>query len=203
MMPPGLLLPLLAAAISAGRADDSRSEPTRFDVSKPLACNRIVGYEKYIELPNGELTSDDKLLVYFRPLNFKVEPVEKPKPGARYRARFSQDGQIRRKGEKAVLMKKDKILEYEPTFEAPDERIYLTNTVGLKGLPPGEYEYDLILRDDLGAASTLTGSLSFTIIPIPKVAATPKDEGPAGPEGPTGPSVEAKSKKSKKSGRRP
>ena len=63
--------------------------------------------------------------------HFKVEAVEKPKPGHRYQGQVrARTGRIRRKGEKAVpcMKKEDLILEYEPSLrEHRDERIYLVN----------------------------------------------------------------------------
>ena len=208
MNPPiRIAFPVLAALLSTdaipGRAAEAQGDAPKsgrplLEMSKAVACKRIEGYEQFVPLPDASLTSEEKLQVYYRPLNFKVEPVEKPKPGHRYKARFSQDSRIRRKGEKTVLMKKDKILEYDPTFETPSERIYLTNSVGLKGLPPGEYELDIVLKDGLDEGSTATQSLPFTIIPTPKFDPPPKAEGPDEPEGPTGPDPKPKKPKSSK-----
>jgi hypothetical protein len=166
----------------------------QLDMSKAAACKRIEAFEKFELLPDSSLTSDEKLQVYYRPLEYKVE---KPKPGFRYRAKFSQDGRIRKKGEKTVLMKKDKILEYDANFEDPTERIYLVNNVGLKGLPPGDYEYDIILRDELSEGSSATQTISFTIIPTPKVDPAKTSE-PAETKAPT--SSKTTKKTSKKSG---
>jgi hypothetical protein len=177
--------------------EPSKAKRPPLDMSKAVACKKIEGYEKFELLPDASLTSDEKLQVYYRPLEYKVEPVEKPKAGFRYRARFSQDGRIRKKGEKTVVMKKDKILEYDPTFDDPTERIYLVNNVGLKGLPPGDYEYDIILRDELTEGSSVTQSISFTIIPTPKVEPSKTDE-PAEPKSPA--SSKSTKKSSKKSG---
>lgn len=189
----------------AGLQATPRRDGTALEMSKAVACKRIEAYEKYTLLPDASLTSDEKLQVYYRPLHFKVVPVEKAKPGHRYRAKFSQDGRIRRKGEKTILMKKDLILEYEPTFDAPDQQIYLVNNVGLKGLLPGDYEYDIILRDALEPNSSVTQTLSFTILPTPKVEPPPKTEGPDEPEGSTGPATvpKEKSKTPKKSKPKP
>ncbi len=192
-----LVLPFLAALLTLDAGTSGPDRPA-LAMSKAVACKRVEGYEQFVPLPDAALTSDDKLLVYYRPLNFKVDPVEKPKPGHRYRAKFSQDGRVRRKGEKAVLSKKDNILEYDPSFETPTERIYLINTVGLKGLPPGDYEYDIVLRDALDEGSTATQSLSFTILPPPRIDPAPNAEGPAGPESPPGPAPIPKAGKTKK-----
>ena len=197
-----ILAALLSSTVVPSRAtaqgDAPKSGRAALEMSKAVACKRIEGYEQFLPLPDAALTSEEKLQVYYRPLNFKVEPVEKPKPGHRYKARFSQDSRIRRKGEKTVLMKKDKILEYDPTFETPSERIYLMNSVGLKGLPPGEYELDIVLKDGLDEGSTATQSLPFKIIPTPKVDPPPKTEGPDEPEGPAGPDPAPKKPKTSK-----
>ena len=43
--------------------------------------------------------------------------------------------------------------------------IFLRNSFSLKGLPPGVYEYDIILRDELKPDLPATQSLRFRIIP--------------------------------------
>jgi hypothetical protein len=191
---------LMLGWCSLGASQEPSKDKPTLDMSKPVACQRIDGYEKYELLPDASLTSEDKLQVYYRPLGYKVETVEKPKPGYRFRAKFSQDGRIRKKGEKTVLMKKDKILEYEANFDDPTQRIYLINNVGLKGLAPGEYEYDLILRDEQSEGSTVTQSIAFTILPVPKLDPAPKAEGPAEPAGSASPKVP--SKKTKKTSKK-
>jgi hypothetical protein len=180
--------------------EPSKDKPPKLAMSKAVACKKVESYEKFEPLPDASLTSEDKLQVYYRPLEYKVDPVEKPKPGYRYRARFSQDARIRKKGEKAILMKKDKILEFDPAFEDPSERLYMVNNLGLKGLPPGDYEVDIILRDELTPGSLATQTLGFTIIPTPK-AVPQKTEGPTEPEGSAGPKTGSKSsKKTRKTG---
>jgi hypothetical protein len=182
---------LIGGATSFGQ-DAKKANRASLEMSKAVVCKKVEGYEKFVPMPDAAVTSEDKLLVYYRPTNFKVEPVDKPRPGHRYRAKFAQDGRVRRKGEKTVLSKKDLILEYEPFFETPLERIYLVNTVGLKGLPPGDYEYDVILHDGLDEGSTTTQTVAFTIIPIPKVDPVPKKDEPDEPESSPGPKPKSK-----------
>jgi hypothetical protein len=192
---------LICRGPAAEAQQTSKDKRPPLEMSKAVACQRIDAYEQFTVLPNASLTSEDKLQVYYRPLEYKVVPVEKPRPGYRYRAKFSQDGRIRKKGEKTVLMKKDKILEYDPSFDDPTERIYLVNNVGLKGLAPGDYEYDIILRDDLTEGASATQTLSFTIVPVAKFD-PPKTEEPAEPAGSTGSRTGSKTikKTSKKTG---
>src|SRR5260370_12681081 len=69
------------------------TEERGLSMSDAVACRSIDGYERYEVLPRAELTSEEKLLVYYRPLNFKI--VSRADD---YIAHFTQDGQIRRKG---------------------------------------------------------------------------------------------------------
>ncbi|MHC5539873.1 hypothetical protein ACYOEI_16765 [Singulisphaera rosea] len=137
-----------------------------------IACLSIKGYEDYEPLPGPELTSDEKLLVYYRPHGFKVEEAK-----SSYHVHLSQDGQIRRKGEKAVLLRKAKLLDYEFTVDHTPYPIYHRNTFSLKGLKPGEYEYDIILHDLLAKTPPVTQSVRFRVIAAepPKAEESPEE----------------------------
>jgi hypothetical protein len=128
-------------------------------ISGAVACRSINGYERYELLRGAQLTSEEKLLVYYRPLNYKV--VSR---GNEYIAHFTQDGQIRRKGEKEVLLRKKKMMDYEAKNTTPPDQIFIKNSFSLKGLAPGEYEYDIILRDENDPGSTVTQSVKFRVI---------------------------------------
>jgi hypothetical protein len=141
-------------------ANDSSKDTPALKMTKAVACRSIDGYEQYEPLPGGSLTSEEKLQIYYRPLNYKTIQV-----GDEYVNHFTQDGQIRRKGEKAVLRRKKNILDYEGKSRQPPDWIFLRNSVPLKGLPPGEYEYDIILRDENSPAPPATQSVRFRIIP--------------------------------------
>ncbi len=191
-----ILAILIAQAVASAQEKAGPGGPTTparaaaFDMSRAVACRRVDGLERYEPLPEAKLTSEDKLKVYFRPLRYKME---KTKTG--YRAAFTEDGRIRRKGEKTALAKEDKLLEYEARFDATDYQIYLVNTIGLKDLPPGAYEFDITLHDALDAGSEATQTLPFTIVPLPKPdPAASKAAGPGEPEDPPGPVAEPKSK---------
>jgi hypothetical protein len=127
-----------------------------------VACISIAGYEDYEILPDTSLTSEEKLLVYYRPLNYAVK-----KDGSTYRIHLVQDGQVRRRDEEAVLMAKPKILDYEwKGKEPPSLQVYLRNTIGLKGLKPGEYDYVITLHDLLEPGEPVVRqTLAFTVVP--------------------------------------
>ena len=101
-------------------------------MTQPVACRSIDGYEQFERLPGAALTSEEKLQVYFRPVNYKVVHEDDL-----YKIHFSQDGQIRRKGEKPVLRRKKNILDYESKTPHPLGWLFLRNSVPLKGLAPG------------------------------------------------------------------
>jgi hypothetical protein len=128
-------------------------------IAGAVQCRSIDGYEQYQLLRGAQLTSDEKLLVYYRPLNFKVVGR-----GAEYIAHFTQDGQIRRKGEKEVLLRKKNMMDYEAKNTMPPDQIFIKNSFSLKGLSPGEYEYDIILRDENDPGSSVTQSVKFRVI---------------------------------------
>jgi hypothetical protein len=130
-------------------------------MSKAVVCRTIDGYEDYTPLPGAAQTSEEKLLVYYRPLRFRVE-----KNGGLYRAHLTQDGRLRRKGQKAVIYSRTKMLEYEPKSESSFDHCYLRSLVSLKGLKPGEYEFDIILHDELVKGATATQTVSFRVVPV-------------------------------------
>jgi hypothetical protein len=177
----GVLLPAFLPArgsLGATPTDDRKPAPGAVDhkdkatqpgpdepqselrMSPGVVCRSIDGYEVYETLPDAALTSDEKLLVYYRPAGYKSELV-----GERYHAHFTQDAQIRKRGEKAVLRQKLKLLEYKPTSPSPPQYIYLRNTISLKGLPTGDYDLTIILRDEVAKGPAATQVVKFRVIP--------------------------------------
>lgn len=164
-----LLATFLFAADGPRRKSDSApsspEQPATADnalgMSKGVVCRTIDGYEDYAPLPDAAQTSEEKLLVYYRPLRFRVE-----KNGKLYRAHLTQDGRLRRKGQKAVIYSRTKMLEYEPKSEWPFDHCFLRSLVSLKGLKPGEYEFDIILHDELVKGATATQTVSFRVVPV-------------------------------------
>lgn len=125
----------------------------------PVVCKSIEGYEEYEPLPEAAQTSDEKLLVYYRPRGYKIV-----RRGEEYVAHLAQDGQVRPLGRKKVLLRKANLLDYEAKSGAPPDEIYLRNTFSLKGLPPGEYEYDITLKDLNAEGVIAKESVKFRIV---------------------------------------
>jgi hypothetical protein len=157
------------AASSTGHKDQEQdtNEVDKLKIAKAVACRSIDGFERYEPLPDGALTAEEKLQIYYRVLHCKFAVK-----GDEYAVHLVQDGQIRRRGEKAVLRRKQKILDYEAKSSSLPDWIYLRNSVPLKGLAPGDYEYDIILRDEYNPGPAVVRSVRFRIIPpaLPKAS---------------------------------
>jgi hypothetical protein len=131
----------------------------KLKIAKAVACRSIDGYERYTPLPGGTITAEEKLQIYYRVLHCKFAVK-----GDEYLVHLTQDGQIRRKGDKTVLRSKQKILDYEAKTSNQPDWIFLRNSVPLKGLIPGDYEYDIILRDEFNPGPPVTQTVRFRII---------------------------------------
>jgi hypothetical protein len=155
-----------------GRPDES-PPPARetLQMSEAVVCRSIDGYEDYEPLPDAAQTSDEKLLVYYRPFGYKTAFIKDS-----YQAHLTQDAEIRRRGGKAVLRQKKKLLDYTAKSPQPPELIYLRNTISLKELKPGEYDLAIILHDEIGQGPPATQVVKFRVIP----AQDPKNEAAGG-----------------------
>jgi hypothetical protein len=162
----GLVVAGLAS--SAHRAAEPRAcgddrDDGSFSLTEPIACKEIKGYEDYVVLPGAALTADEKLLVYFRPRHYKSSRV-----GGKCEAHLTQEGRIRRRGEKAVLWSKQKLVDYQVKTDDPPQFIYIRDTISLKGLKPGEYDFDIVLHDEVGRSAPAVRTLPFRVIPSPR-----------------------------------
>jgi hypothetical protein len=155
---------VLALAEVAGAAGDP-TEQADLSMTDAVVCSTIHGFDDFEARPAPKLTADEKLLVYYKPLNYRVDSK-----GQRYLLHLTQDGRIRRRGEKAVLWKKSKLLDYDVDSVDSPGTVYLTNSVALKQLRPGEYDYEITLRDERDGGRVATQILKFEIIPTPTPA---------------------------------
>ncbi len=123
-----------------------------------VACESIAGFEDYVPLDEVVLTRDDKLLIYYRPIDFQHEQV-----GKEFRVHLVQDARLHKRGAKAVLQSKDKMVDYKGTFKGLPISLFLSNTVALKPLPPGEYDLEIILHDEIGKGPAASQILPFRV----------------------------------------
>jgi hypothetical protein len=132
---------------------------TSLRMSAGVVCRSIDGYEDYEPLPDAAQTAEEKLLVYFRPSGHKVERVD-----GYYHAHLVPDFQIRKRGEKAVLLQKLRFYEYKPRQKEPPRFIYMKNVIALKGLKPGDYDLTITLHDELAKGPPATQVVKFRVI---------------------------------------
>jgi len=151
---------LLAAAAGAAGVATADGQADGLAMSKPVVCKEVFGFARFEELPGASLTADDKLTVYYEPTGYTIE---RTKDG--HRALLRQDGRVRRKGSKDPLWSKEKMIEYEAKAPSPPDRLFMRSDVSIKGLPPGDYELDLTLRDALAKDAATTRSVGFKVIP--------------------------------------
>jgi len=156
----GLFLSLGSIDQPTGPKAQDESGERPLAMTRAVACSKIHGFEDFELLADSRLTADDKLLVYYKPLNYQVD-LEK----GRYKIHLTQEGRLRRRGDKTVLWKKAALLDYEVDTDKPPGTIYLMNTIATKGLPPGEYDLDIVLRDERAGGRTATQVLKFQVVP--------------------------------------
>jgi hypothetical protein len=126
-----------------------------------VVCLSIDGRGQYEPLPEAALTSDEKLLVFYRPLNYHVE-----RAGSTYHIHLVQDGRVRPRGESRILQFKLKMIDEDWKGKEPLGNPYIRSEVSLKGFPPGEYEFEITLHDLLAPGQPIARqTLPFTIIP--------------------------------------
>jgi hypothetical protein len=157
-------------------------DPDGLAMSPAVVCRRIDGYEDFKPLPGAALTADEKLLVYYRPLRYRTDTI-----AGDHTAHLVQDNEIRKKGKKQIVLQKRRVVEYQPKQAQPLGAIYMSNTISLKGLTPGEYELTIILRDELDRGSPPSKQVvRFKVIPAidPRAkASSKKDEDPPEKDG--------------------
>jgi hypothetical protein len=142
------------------KAAKSADPKGSLSMTPAVVCRSIDGYEQFEPLKGAAQTSEEKLLVYLRPLGFKTQ-----RTGDSFEAHLIPDFQIRRRGEKPILLQKKKYIEYKPTSPQPPRFIYLKSVISLKGLAPGEYDLTIILHDEIAQEDPATQVVKFRVIP--------------------------------------
>jgi hypothetical protein len=151
-------------------------------MSRAVVCKSIDGYENYKPLLGAAQTSDEKLLIYYRPVRYKIELVD-----GYYRAHLVQDNEIRKRGRKEIVRQKKKVVEYEPKVKDYPGPIFIRNTISLKGLEPGDYDLTIILRDELDRSAPPSRQIvKFKVIPPldPRTGKAPERKAPETTGGP-------------------
>jgi hypothetical protein len=169
LLPPALLAAALFATTSsrAQRAPE-RGEPSRpadnsssLSMTPAVACLSIDAQGNYEPLPGAALSNEEKLVIYYRPLNYQLEH-----DGTNFHIHLVQDGLIRARGKAKVLQAKQKMIDEDWKGRQPRSFVYMRSMVSLKGMPPGEYEFEITLRDLLAPGEpTARQTLNFRVVP--------------------------------------
>jgi hypothetical protein len=166
-----ILAVISCAAVASSRGDEPAE---RLGMTRPVVCRDVHGYADYDERPGAALTADEKLTIYYEPTGQVYEKLAKG-----YRNVLSQDGRLRKKGSKEVIWKKEPMFEYEAKFEVAPFRLYMRSDVNIKGLPAGDYEFDVTLRDKLSKEkdAKVTRTVEFKVVPPKEKPAPPVPDG--------------------------
>lgn len=137
-------------------------------------CSAIRGYRDFDARPEPELTRDEKLQIYCEPTGFATGM----RPDGTTGVHLVMDAKIRRKGRKEVLWSKDATVDYESEGSSPPAVVYLASTFAVRGLKPGDYQADLVLRDKHDPAARAEQTVDFRIVaPAPPASPKPPDRG--------------------------
>ena len=156
-----MLARLITAAACLLAQDDPAAPAPKLTMTPGIVCETVTGYEDYEKRKDAVLTRDEKLLVYYEPNGYDYALKDNE-----YRVHLVQDARIRRRGEKKVLQAKDKLLEYKGKFKEPPLNLYLSNVISLKALPPGDYDLEIILHDELSKAPPTSQIVPFRVKPV-------------------------------------
>ena len=71
-----------------------------------VACRSIDTQGNYEPLPGAALSNEEKLVIYYRPINYQLEH-----DGTNYHIHLVQDGLLRGRGKKRVLQTKTRMID--------------------------------------------------------------------------------------------
>ncbi len=166
-MRPLALLVALGLGLPVG-PEEVEEDAQALAMTPPIACRVVHGYRDYEALTEPSLTKDEKLMVYYEPRNYAVEALDND----RFRAHLTQDARVRKHGQKSVIWKKEAIVTYKPEADIPPSRLYIQNTIALKGLTPGAYDLEIVLHDEIAKDAIATRTLEFHVVKAPVIETT-------------------------------
>ena len=143
-------LPLMVA-LPGRAATRDESEPSRPDLTDPVLCESVRGFREYDERDEPTYREDEKIQVYFEPFNYLIA---RDGPDGGYRAHLAVDATIRKAGDDRVFRRTKGVVDYEPKTVHPPMPLYLTASIALEHVPPGDYELLLTLSDLIATEET-------------------------------------------------
>jgi hypothetical protein len=119
-------------------------------------CRKVLNYGTFIPWGDPVFPVGGEFVAYFEPLNWFTNMAQ-----GRYEFWMTQDLKLETvAGE--VLYEKSKLLDMHFNTAKPVLDVYMTNDFSLGQLPPGEYVFIVVLRDEL-KGQEFEARKSFTI----------------------------------------
>ena len=121
-------------------------------------CSKVIGFGSYVPLPESAIRQGGEFLLYYEPVNVFTNRVK-----GQYEIWYTQDIVLEgRDGE--ILYEQEDLLVFRYYSRSPVFDLFATNSLSLGTLPPGDYLYKAVLKDQLKDARANL-ALPFRIVP--------------------------------------
>lgn len=148
------LLPASAQAQSAAAGGDTVEQLKEKIIEKEnagklgfrlftLCSDAPAGIGQYSPAPTNQVKAGSKLQFYYEPMNLFTRRAD-----GSYQKWFTQD-MIVRDGAGKELLNKPAALDFNYKTRTPVFDIFGTNSLSIGSLPPGKYEFEAVLHDQL------------------------------------------------------
>lgn len=110
-------------------------------VDKFTLCSNILGYGQYVAIPENKVKEGSKVYFYYEPVNLFTN-----KKDGVYGIWFTQDIIVKGQDGSEILNSKD-ALNFNYQTVSPVLDVFATNSLDLGKLPPGIYQFVIVLND--------------------------------------------------------
>lgn len=121
-------------------------------------CSKIIGYAQYTPLSSNKVKAGREIHFYYEPVNLYTERSK-----GTYHIWYTQDVILTTQDGKEIY-RAEEILNFNYRTKAPVLDIFATNSINLGHLPPGVYNFKVIVHDKLRKEDT-SHTYKFEIIP--------------------------------------
>lgn len=126
-------------------------------ISKFTLCSNVLGFGQYVPIANNQVKAGSKVYFYYEPLNLFTNR----KDGI-YAIWFTQDMILKSEDGTELLNSKD-ALNFNYQAVSPVMDIFATNSLDLGKLPPGIYQFIVVIKDKF-SNKTLSYGYNFQVI---------------------------------------
>ncbi|MBN2143936.1 MAG: hypothetical protein JW774_04855 [Candidatus Aureabacteria bacterium] len=121
-------------------------------------CTNIIGYGQYVAAPDNKVKAGSEIYFYYEPVNLFTNRLNQS-----YQIWYTQDMIILSQDGKELYRASD-ALNFNYQSLAPVMDIYASNTLNLKEVPPGIYQFQAVIHDKLKKRDA-TYSFVFEVVP--------------------------------------